>query len=1167
MERSLDLGLLSGALAGRTGLPTAEQLQRLMADVEVKLILRQPELDIQLFDTAWYLHGVASVDDARDRYTPARQRQAFQVSAHIFDLALNQDNWTTEQLLSYGFAAAIGYRRGGRDPNATAIMNRLRSNIDTSSSVNDHLDTLSLEVGLAFLGFETKTLFRWLAIWRRQLEAIAIGFESPDLSTTVFGPTQMVVLGAEDLLHYFARGNPTRLQRGRTRLRSAATGRAGPGDLNSRWVAAHLLHFAEEAEQGSLWNPDVVPPSVPALVREAFTVGSPPILTLWEPQRDLLSNSPSPFAPEIRRTVLSVPTSGGKTLVAQILAVEYLARAGRSICYIAPTRSLGREVRRAMASRVRILQKETGSDQPDFPMMFLDTLFELQPPELPDVEVMTPERLGHLLRHDVDAVLDRFGMFIFDEAQLMKESGRGFVLESVIALLDYLTKETDHRITLISAAMGNAGAIAQWLSPDEQYLLHESQWRGPRRLHAAFTTEAQWGTTKVEGGAGTKLKFRHTTELRGLIRLRMADGSTRTISTQGDTGWRLVVKSMDGERHSRKVKDPGRSTPNYVIASEMIAALGHAGSVLVVATTRNQAQQLATALAAGRTVQPSLAPLSDFVRQQLGENHPLVSLLRRGVGFHHAGLPIEILEAMEESVRGDALPYLTCTSTLTDGVNLPVRTVVIYDQPFPGQHDDSRLSGARLVNAMGRAGRAGKETEGWIVLVRGANPTPADFSDLNPAPDSLAVTSSLTTEVALDAFAQLEADLRVSVDALFSATGAPADFISFVWLMLAIEEGRGVAPEAADMSRIVGSTLAASQSDSVRPVFTRIADAVRGLYASSDPEARRRWPRTGTSIASSRVIDDLASRIVRAILRADVEGKLPRLRKPSSAVHAIPWMLDELLKLDEAPTWRFRATRRGEDILVSPRDLLNDWVSGKSLPDLADQYLSGAQDKAWRIEQMVDAVTEQFQHFLAWTVGAVVELVNSRLVEQNNAIRLCPELGGYIRYGVDTAHALLLVTSGIRSRRLAHAIDASVPQGTEPVYEDVRSWLAGMDIADWRQGYDATPSEILDLLEFTRVRSRSLLRTLLEAGSVTVELRDVDRGESVSGQQLSLGHVTTEPEPKPLGVHSGDWLVAIIASQDHAETQSILDTGLDIDLSIDDGVEPLALTVSLPLGD
>jgi hypothetical protein len=195
-----------------------------------------------------------------------------------------------------------------------------------------------------------------------------------------------------------------------------------------------------------------------------------------------------------------------------------------------------------------------------------------------DVEVMTPERLGHLLRHDAEVVLDRFGMFIFDEAQLIRESGRGFVLESVIAFLDYLARETDHRIVLISAAMGNAGAIAQWLSPDGQSLRHESQWRGPRPLHAAFTTQAHWSDTRTEGNAGPVWPYRHITDLSGQIRLRMADGRTARLFTQGDTGWRLVRKSKDGNSRRQGLPiDSGRSTKHYVIASEMIAALGHAG--------------------------------------------------------------------------------------------------------------------------------------------------------------------------------------------------------------------------------------------------------------------------------------------------------------------------------------------------------------------------------------------------------------------------------------------------------------------------------------------------------------------------------------------------------------------------------------------------------------
>ena len=214
-------------------------------------------------------------------------------------------------------------------------MNRLRADIDTGSPVLDHIGSLALEAGLAFLGFETRTLFTWLAAWRGQLAELARVSELPDLTSTAFGATHMVVLGAADLLAYYARGDIARLERGRARLRTAAAGQAGPDDLNARWVAAHLLALSGEAEAGSLWSPAVLPPDVPALVRQAFTIGSPPVLTLWEPQRDLLTGARSPFGPGARRMVLAVPTSSGKTLIAQLLAVEYLERASRSVCYVA----------------------------------------------------------------------------------------------------------------------------------------------------------------------------------------------------------------------------------------------------------------------------------------------------------------------------------------------------------------------------------------------------------------------------------------------------------------------------------------------------------------------------------------------------------------------------------------------------------------------------------------------------------------------------------------------------------------------------------------------------------------------------------------------------------------------------------------------------------------
>jgi hypothetical protein len=257
----------------------------------------------------------------------------------------------------------------------------------------------------------------------------------------------------------------------------------------------------------------------------------------------------------------------------------------------------------------------------------------------------------------------------------------------------------------------------------------------------------------------------------------------------------------------------------------------------------------------------------------------------------------------------------------------------------------------------------------------------------------------------------------------------------------------------------------------------------------------------------------------------------------------------------------------GADITVGSVTLLIGWISGRSLPDIADVHLQAAPQAAWRIEQMVGTITEQFEHYLSWTVGALVELVNGLLADADSEVRLCPELGGYIRYGVNTPHALQLMTSGIRSRRLAHAVVADIPSELEPTYDDLRSWLAGMGIAEWRERYQASASEVLDLLDFTRLRNRSLLTTLLETGAASVNLPPLIGGGRGSKRSLSLELVRDEPPPEPLAIYAGQQLVAIIAAEDHADVQAILDTGLDLVLDLDDQTEPAVLRISLPLGD
>ena len=113
----------------------------------------------------------------------------------------------------------------------------------------------------------------------------------------MFGPAEQVVLATSAMLTYLRTGDATQLQVAVGALVSVIDLSAGEGDHDARWVAAHLLQIADEMTTSSIWR--VLPSGTPSAVAQAFTVGSPPVLTLWPPQRELRERaSQNPLDPE-----------------------------------------------------------------------------------------------------------------------------------------------------------------------------------------------------------------------------------------------------------------------------------------------------------------------------------------------------------------------------------------------------------------------------------------------------------------------------------------------------------------------------------------------------------------------------------------------------------------------------------------------------------------------------------------------------------------------------------------------------------------------------------------------------------------------------------------------------------------------------------------------------
>jgi len=100
-----------------------------------------------------------------------------------------------------------------------------------------------------------------------------------------------------------------------------------------------------------------------------------------------------------------------------------------------------------------------------------------------------------------------------------------------------------------------------------------------------------------------------------------------------------------------------------------------------------------------------------------GAGPKLKQLLLRGVGVHHAGVLPRYRRAVEELFQHKLLSICLCTETLSAGINLPARSVVLPNL-VKGPPDKQRLLDPSAAHQMfGRAGRPQFDTQGYVYVL------------------------------------------------------------------------------------------------------------------------------------------------------------------------------------------------------------------------------------------------------------------------------------------------------------------------------------------------------------------------------------------------------------------------------------------------------------------
>ena len=182
---------------------------------------------------------------------------------------------------------------------------------------------------------------------------------------------------------------------------------------------------------------------------------------------------------------------------------------------------------------------------------------------------------------------------------------------------------------------------------------------------------------------------------------------------------------------------------------------------------------------------------------------------------------------------------------------------------------------------------------------------------------------------------------------------------------------------------------------------------------------------------------------------------------------------------------------------------------------------------------------EYFETFLPWMFGVIVEWTNSLLKEQDIPKVLPETVSGVVRWGVASPTAVALMVQGVRSRRLASKMtevwEAEEREG------DLRSWVRSMNVAQWQDTFEASVTELRNLLEFSRDEVKGAAVDLIMSESATLEVESA-MNESPE-QDVSLNPID-DSLLSPIGIWFENQLIGQVFGKDQVDLQSILGSGL-----------------------
>jgi superfamily II DNA/RNA helicase len=788
---------------------------------------------------------------------------------------------------------------------------------------------------------------------------------------------------------------------------------------------------------------------------------------LWRNHREAIDQQ---YLEKGVSSAISFPTGGGKSTLAELKIATALLR-GEKVVFLVPTHALVDQTTKALKATFNTFDI-VGDAEDD--LTLADVIV------LPEVIVTTPERCLMLISVQPEAFAD-LGLVVFDECHLLHprdaERSRRSV-DAMLAILNLTLLAPNADLLFLSAMMKNAEELAEWTTQltGRVCLALNLAWKPTRQVRGSVVyAAAEIGQLNDRLRQSRRVHPTHVNPPVAVRREMKAKpfgffSLLQTWATQDRDDYTLLP--LLPEAHSLSTgRAKGGSwylTPNGNQTSAVLAAAAAAAKLktLVFVQTTVWAESSVKDFRQKQNAPPILLTeaeqdLHRLASEELGGTEYCYLQLEDngtyagGAASHHSMLLREERQLHESLFkRPDGISVLFATSTLAQGMNLPSQLVIIAgDSRFDPTVDKmAQLEAHELLNAAGRAGRAGEASQGMVLVV------PSRVVEFD-AHSNLINAHWLTLQAIFSQSDQclvIDDPLTILLDKIHEGvanSGMPAYFLSRV--PPAADDG-GDAPIRALLGRSFAAFRARKRNDEAW-VETRIAAAFEARK-QLEPEADKQWLErvAGLTGVSVKLLGEISA------VFAKPEAYATSL---DAIEHLIAWMeskpeyLLDLLRPENveglfggvyAALTNDRA--KGEMALPIIRDMLNLWMSGGPLNEVEQAYPGGGDAKHCEYSRhfMLRLVPD-----LAFVASLPARILTAQAAKDGAEPKIptvLATLGAVVREGCDSAECLAVkrnagasvsrVAARGRYETLIPYLNAGDPFET---FEDTRDRIRGIE--------------------------------------------------------------------------------------------------------------------------